>query len=49
MISSSVENSDSSGAAFIMRMISAIGFAIACLTFSVAVFIGLIKNRKELI
>jgi hypothetical protein len=39
----------SSGAEFIIAMISAIGFTIACLTVSVAIFIGLIKNRKELI
>jgi len=39
----------SSGAEFIMAMIGAIVFAIAWLTFSVAVFIGLIKNRRELV
>jgi hypothetical protein len=49
VFSSRVEDSYSSGAAFIIGMISAFGFIIGCLTFSVVIFIGLIKNRKELI
>ena len=39
----------SSGAEFVASVIFAFGFLIAFLTFSVSVFIGLIKNRRELI
>jgi hypothetical protein len=49
LFSSRVEDSYSSGAAFMLGMISALGFIIGCLTFSVAIFIGLTKTRKELI
>jgi hypothetical protein len=40
---------DLSGDAFVVRMISAFVYTVIWLMFCVAVFIGLIKNRKELI
>jgi hypothetical protein len=49
LFSSRVQDSYLSGAAFIIGMLSAFSFLIVWLTFSVAIFIGLIKNRKELI
>ena len=43
------ENLYSSGASFVISMISVFVFIFIWLMFSAVVFIGLIKNRKELI